>query len=262
MQLSKHYVPTSDYAIPVLELLPDGAARPPAVILCPGAGGDKYQVLENMARLAECGLATLSLDGPELGERRTALGMPRAAVEGPSAHMRWLEMGLQYARDFAAVLTWWLAQGRIDADRLGAWGRSFGANCLFYALQDERRIRAAAAVIGTPNNLETLRRRLELLSDRGPGPTSEMWQEAQRRFGPRTAVENVGKLVHLPLLACWGADDTTMPLETVTVPFVERMEAWPQPKAEFVHRVYPGTGHAATAAMQADWIAWFRKHLA
>jgi len=259
VQLTKHYVAAPDHRIPVMELLPDGDDRPAAVVLCPGAGGDKYQVLENMVRLSDRGFATLSLDGPELGERRTERGIPRAANEGPAAHLRWFEIQLQYARDFASVLGWWLASWRIDPGRVGAWGRSFGANCLYFALQNERRVKAAALVIGTPNNGETLRLRIERDPDRGPPPTPEMWDDIGRRFGPLTAIENAAKLSHLPILACSGDKDPTMPLEAM-VPFVERMRRLPEPKAPFEHRVYDSE-HWATREMEADWIAWFRAHL-
>jgi len=259
MRLTKHYIDAPDYRIPVMELLPDDGGRPPAVVLCPGAGGDKFQVLENMVRLSDRGFATLSLDGPELGERRTERGIPRAANEGPAAHLRWFEIQLQYARDFAAVLGWWLATGRIDTDRLGAWGRSFGANCLYFALQDERRIKTAAIIIGTPNNVETLRLRIDRDPDRGPPPPPEMWDDIRRRFGPLTAIENAGKLCHLPILACSGDKDPTMPLEAMA-PFVERMGGVPQPKAAFEHRIYDSE-HRATREMEADWIEWFLAHL-
>lgn len=261
MQLTRHDVETPEYTIPVLELLPDGpAANPPAVILCPGAGGNKEQVLENMVHLTLRGFATLSLDGPELGERRTERGIPRAPTEGPAAHIRWFEIGVQYARDFTAVLTWWLAAGRVDPERLGAWGRSFGANCLYYALQDERRVRAAVAVIGTPNNIETLRRRLIALPERGPEPTPEMWRQIRERFGPLTAIENADKLAHLPLLALSGGQDTVMPLEAMQ-PFVEKMHTIGQPKAPFVHHIHPDAAHTWTHKMEAEWIDWFEKHL-
>ena len=74
MQLSKYYVQADSYRIPVLELLPD-APRSPAVLLCPGAGGDKYQVLENMARLVERACYFLVMPRPQSGRTsRASLG--------------------------------------------------------------------------------------------------------------------------------------------------------------------------------------------
>lgn len=260
MQLNKHYVATAEYRIPVLELLPDDSpSPPPGVVLCPGAGGNKEQVLENMWRLSERGFATLSLDGPELGERRTKKGIPRAANEGPTAHVRWLEIQAQYARDFGAVLGWWIASDRIDAARVGAWGRSFGANCLYIALQNEQRVRAAVVVIGTPNAVETLPLRIAALPERGPEPTPELWREIRERFAPLMAMTHPERLRHVPLLACSGDKDPLMPLE-VMARFVEKIEGLPPPKAAFEHRVYDSE-HRATPAMERDWIAWFEQHL-
>jgi dienelactone hydrolase len=262
MQLTRHDIDAGEYAIPAMELLPDDAAeRPPGIVMLPGLGGNKYQVLENMAHLAARGFATLSIDGPELGERRTERGIPRAPALGPEAHVALMEMNQQYVRDFRTTLDWWLGQGRIDADRLGAWGRSFGGNTLFYGLQGERRVKAATAIIGAPNRIDVMRRRLAALPEHGPEPTPEMWREIQERFGPLSATENVEKLSHVALLACWGADDPLMPIETVLHPFVERMAALPNPKAPFAYKVYDGAGHRATPEMQTDWTDWFEKHL-
>ena len=262
MQLTRHDIDAGEYRIPAMELLPDDLAeRPPGIVMLPGLGGDKYQILENMAHLAIRGFATLSIDGPELGERRTQRGIPRPPALGPKAHVALMEMNQQYVRDFRTTLDWWLGQGRIDTERVGAWGRSFGGNTLFYGLQGERRVKAAAAVIGTPNNIETLRQRLIAVPEGGPEPTPDLWKEIGERFGSLAATENVEKFSHVALLACWGAEDTIMPPEAVLHPFVERMEALPKAKAPFAYKVYDGAGHQATAEMQTDWIDWFEKHL-
>jgi len=111
--------------------LPAGAtAPPPCVMLNPGADSmrEEFHTLENefLAR----GLATFSYEGPGQGLVWTAQKL-RPDYEVP----------------IAALIDALQADGQVDPDRIGIWGRSFGAYCALRGATDPR-IRACVSIGG------------------------------------------------------------------------------------------------------------------
>lgn len=111
--------------------LPHGASGPaPCVLLNPGADSTKeeFHSLENefLAR----GMATFSYDGPGQG-------------------LTWASMKLRpdYEAPIGAVLDLLCTHPAIDEDRLGLWGRSFGAYCALRGATDPR-LRACISIGG------------------------------------------------------------------------------------------------------------------
>lgn len=116
-----------------LRLPDDTGARPACVMLNPGADSmpEEFYTLENMF-LAR-GLATFSYEGPGQGLVREQLVL-RPDYEVP----------------IAALIDALLADGAVDGDRLGIWGRSFGAYCALRGATDPR-IRACVSIGGFYN---------------------------------------------------------------------------------------------------------------
>lgn len=113
-----------------LRLPPATGSLPACVMLNPGADSmpEEFHTLENefLAR----GLATFSYEGPGQGLVREKLTL-RPDYEVP----------------IAALIDALVAHGGVDPQRLGIWGRSFGAYCALRGATDAR-IRACVSIGG------------------------------------------------------------------------------------------------------------------
>lgn len=111
--------------------LPQGdAGRAPCVLLNPGADSTKeeFHTLENEFLVR--GVATFSYDGPGQG-------------------LTWAKMKLRpdYEVPISAVIDRLQAHTAVDPDRIGIWGRSFGAYCALRGATDPR-LRACISIGG------------------------------------------------------------------------------------------------------------------
>lgn len=175
--------------------LPAGAERPaPCVLLNPGADSTKeeFHNLENefLAR----GLATFSYDGPGQG-------------------LTWAEMKLRpdFEMPIAAILDRLLFEDLIDPDRIGIWGRSFGAYCALRGATD-RRLHACVAIGGFYD--------MGAIWERMPRGTTESlgyafgvcpaeWAGEARRY----TLNGVLKAVRCPVMIVHSGRDNVCPVE-------------------------------------------------
>jgi dipeptidyl aminopeptidase/acylaminoacyl peptidase len=130
--------PTEQLAVPFegiefpgnLRFPRDITRRAPCVLLNPGADSTKeeFHTLENefLAR----GVATFSYDGPGQGLTRATMKL-RSDFEAP----------------ISAIIDRLQAHDAVDPDRIGIWGRSFGAYCALRGATD-RRMRACVSIGG------------------------------------------------------------------------------------------------------------------
>lgn len=130
--------------------LPEGAARCPAVVLCNGFGGIKDLVLPDIADfLAARGIAVLRFDHRGFG-----------ASAGPKWHL----IPMEQVEDIRNALTWLEADPRIDSQRMGLYGTSFGgANAIVTAALDPR-VKVVATCVSVGNGkswMRSLRRNWE-----------------------------------------------------------------------------------------------------
>jgi 2,6-dihydroxypseudooxynicotine hydrolase len=113
---------------------PDGAARPPLVILVPGLDSTKEELVPMEDAFLRRGMATFALDGPGQGEAVYAL---------PLRH--------DYEVAVTATLDTLADRGDLDLERVGAVGQSMGGYFAPRAAAFEPRIRAVAAISGPFN---------------------------------------------------------------------------------------------------------------
>lgn len=106
--------------------LPDGAAKPPLVVMAHGFGGMKNCGLEPYAELfADQGLAVLLFDYRGFGDSE---GTPRQLIS-PRRHVE----------DYHAAVAWARKQKDIHSDKIALWGTSFsGGHAIVAAAQDPK----------------------------------------------------------------------------------------------------------------------------
>lgn len=115
--------------------LPDGAVKPPLVVMAHGFGGLKNCGLEPYAELfAEHGLAVLLFDYRGFGESE---GTPRQLIS-PRRHVE----------DYHAAVAWARGLKDIHSEKIALWGTSFsGGHAIVAAAQDPK---IAAITIQVP----------------------------------------------------------------------------------------------------------------
>ena len=196
-----------------------------AVVLVHGSGGNRMDVLPELALLSKRGFAVLAFDWPGQGE---STGFP----EWDQAERDALHTGVD----------WLVAQPGVDATRIGAFGFSLGGYTLIQEAVADPRLRAIV-VAGAPGSMVQHTRwehhryghgelsawpALLAMRARGMHP----WRQVVQQI--------VGQLAPRPLLVVLGEADTTVP------PAMSRaiFDAAGQPKQLLA---IPGAGHGEYA---------------
>ena len=129
--------------------VPDGAERPPVVLMNQGFGGHKEWGLPRLADiLAEAGIAAIAYDHRNFGDSD---GEPRFEAD-PQLQIR----------DYRAAITFAGTLVEVDPQRLGIFGTSLSGGHVLVLGAIDRRVRCVVSQV----------------------PTVSGWQQAIRRFNP------------------------------------------------------------------------------
>ena len=93
-------------------------------------------------RFAAAGIASLAFDFRFLGESG---GEPRSQI-----------FAAAQIDDLRNAISWLSAQPEVDANRIGAWGASFGGAHVLYLASFDKRIKAAVASVPSMRTLDTM----------------------------------------------------------------------------------------------------------
>ena len=174
---------------------PAVAGKAPCVILLAGANSTKEEFGTLEDEFLKRGLATFSFDGP-----------------GQSTTWRYMKLRPDYERPVAAVLDVLCTQSKIDASRIGVWGRSFGGYAGPRAAASDARLKACVSIGGFYD--------MGAIWDRFPGSTKEALQfgfgvdtedEARRHAQSYTLAGSLGRL-RCPLLIVHSGMDEVCPV--------------------------------------------------
>jgi alpha-beta hydrolase superfamily lysophospholipase len=126
---------------------PEQAALRGTVLFWHGLNASKDVQSKELHSLAAEGFLAIGLDNAGHGERRLSDFDQRFDAEPEST---FLELVLHSAREAPRIVDELLHRRLALPDRLGAGGISMGGYIVYRALLEERRIRAAAAILGSP----------------------------------------------------------------------------------------------------------------
>lgn len=124
-------IPYADGFLAGFLRLPEGATRPPVLIMIPGLDSAKEELEAYELPFLARGMATLMVDGPGQGEAEYQYPL-RGDYEVP----------------VKAMVDWILAQPGLDGTRIGLWGVSLGGYFAPRAVAFEKRIKACIALAG------------------------------------------------------------------------------------------------------------------
>jgi len=122
----------------------------PAVLVYHGLGADKEVQRKELVALAEAGLLAVGIDAAGHGERRLPDFEERFAGPWEEVEPLFFSLVTETINEVPAVLDALAATGLAAADRLALFGISMGAYITYGAIPAERRLRAAVALLGSP----------------------------------------------------------------------------------------------------------------
>jgi uncharacterized protein len=217
---------------------PEEAARRGTILFWHGLSASKEVQAKELRSLAEHGWLAVGLDNAGHGERRLLDFEQRFSGWGESTERIFVDLVRNSAAEAPRIIDALLSIGLARADGIGAAGISMGAFIVYRAVLDDRRIQAAAALLGSPEW-------------RLPWPES-----------PHLHPE---KFYPTPLLSqCAGADQSVPP--RFARRFHERLAPFYRTEPERLRYVeFPGAGHFMP---EPDWnrlwdhtLEWFRRFI-
>jgi 2,6-dihydroxypseudooxynicotine hydrolase len=176
--------------------MPDGARRPPVVVMAMGLDSAKEEMDTNERVFLDRGMATLAFDGPGQGE---------GEYDRPICP--------EYERPVAAVIDWLEGRGDVDAARLGIWGVSLGGYYAPRAAAFDDRIRACISLTG-PFDWEAIFDRIPPITRAAFTARSFSKGETQaREFSKRMTLRDCAQNITCPLYIVGGRLDRVVPPE-------------------------------------------------
>ena len=222
---------------------PEWAVKYGTVLLYHGFGGTKERMEAYSTALAEAGFLTVSLDAVGHGERRypdfdAIFNDQRWDTRFHATETDVLQLVDDTVAEVPSIIDDLLDRGWARTDGIGIGGRSLGGNVSYASVLADRRIRAAASVVGSP----------EWTLPRAHSP-----HHFPDRFFPAAVLSQSAEC------------DEYVPAEPVR-DFHDKLQPWYAREPEKVQYLeYPGVGHFLTPELNAascrQMTAWFQRWL-
>lgn len=229
------------------------------VIWLPGFTEAKEDTQVYLSELVDAGYVALSFDPLDHGERRCPDNGEELTPE--SGRFRVPETGLLYrhfwsieaetAEEIPLVIDWAIADLGVS-ERVGIGGKSMGGDIAVVAAALDRRIKAVAACIATPDWLKPG----SIYELSAPNPKI---QDQYERFNPLT---NLDRYAHCPAITfqCGGAD--TMVPPDGAKRFVDSLGGIYSDQPEKIsYCLHQDIEHELTDAMWHNSLAWLKRFL-
>lgn len=216
---------------------PPKPARPPCVIMIPGADSVKEEYHNWATQFVRRGMATLTFDGPGQGE-----SLARGIYMQPE----------RYEEAITAVVDYLASRADVDASRIGAWGSSMGGFLAARAGAFEKRLACAVSLGGFYDFRDFprwyLSTQINVQEDLGLATL----RETREYVASRCSLKGVAEKIECPFLVIHGAFD-----ELVTTEEARQM-ADEAPRGEFA--LFEDAYHTCTnqnarlVPLMCDWV--------
>lgn len=145
------FQPRTVQGVPLLLAFPAAGDAPhPVVLWFHGFGVDKEVHRKELEQLARAGFLAVGVDAAGHGERRLPDLDERQAAPHEQALRTMIELVAQTADELPGVVCALADEGVADAERVGVAGVSMGGYLVYRAVLVEPSIRAAVAILGSP----------------------------------------------------------------------------------------------------------------
>lgn len=202
---------------PLLLAVPSGVPRPmPAVLWFHGLSVDKETHRKELEQIARAGFLAVGVDAAGHGERRLPDLDARIDVSREETIRFMLGLVEQTAREVPAIVRALVEGGLADAERVSAAGISMGGYLLYRSVITTPSLRAAVAILGSPEwpegdsphrHLDAFRRiaLLSITAEHDENVPPAPARELHRRLGEsdRTRYVELPGAVHLMSAEDW-----------------------------------------------------------
>lgn len=252
--------------------LPIQAESVPVVFFIPGMWRTKADGLSLGVQLAQRGIACVSIDPVDHGDRFhprvKEIANPVYLPEmGLDMFLQFLRVIRQSALDVGTLLTALAGDPRLDTRRTGVTGHSMGAYASFLAFAEIPSLLAAVPMMGIPT---FGRRWLDLLDE--CAWSNPDWASVIERNEPQVrehiayvqSIDPAAALEHTApraLLAMNGDFDSDQPKHYTLDWLRSARQAYAGCPERLRWNVYP-VGHTMTPEMERDAVEWFTQHFA
>ncbi|HEX6036649.1 alpha/beta hydrolase family protein [Longimicrobium sp.] len=213
---------------------PDAHGPLPAVLWFHGFGVDKETHRKELAQLADAGFLAVGVDAAGHGARRLPDLVERQAAPRDEALRTMIALVAQTAAEVPAIVRALADEELADVDRVGIAGISMGGYVVYQATAVCPGLRAAVALLGSPE-----------------------WPEGG---GPDGALDALGRVA---LLSVTGECDENVPPRAARTLHARLAEAHPRATQRYVE--IPGAVHLMAEAhwhqAMDETLRWLRLHL-
>ena len=247
--IAEHHIITGEN-IPVLFYYPEGVENVPVVFCMHGYSCSKYENENIGAKLAEEGFFAVLPDARMHGERGIS-DFPEK-FDNTNFFRNFFNVVKETAEDVTRIIDYLKDIKEADIGRVGITGISMGGHTAFMAAAYDKRIKAVAPIIGTPDWTG--------LFDFHPNltrPDGEFLDYIMQ-FDPLTHYEN---FYPAALLVQNGVEDDTVPITGARC-LDEKLKGLYKDIPERYRLIkYPETGHEVVQNMIDEAVNWFRRYL-
>ncbi|WNR46019.1 alpha/beta hydrolase family protein [Paenibacillus roseipurpureus] len=249
--LLEHAVVT-ERSVPVLYCYPKSDTPLPTVLFIHGMTGDKVMDLDKGIQLAQNGFFVVLIDVRWHGERKHPQFHSYFYDNDKQTNCRrFFETIHETVEDVIALLDHVQKDSRVDPNRLGMSGISMGGYISFATAARDRRIKAIAPMIASPDwnvNTESL-------------DPNEYVPELQSLVNFHNPMNHYQRLYSIPLLVQNGVIDRVINISGVRkLHQLVTQECGELPKG-YIYIEYPEVGHTATSEMLNQMVTFFRSYL-
>lgn len=175
------------------DLKPD--AKLPAIVLCAGTGGTKGGSGARLGTFfAQHGYAALAFDYRGWGESDSKLitteKQPRPDANGnievKARAVRWQMDFADQAMDIRAAISFVAGEAKVDTERIGIWGSSYGGGLVTWTAGNDPRVKCTAAQVpgmGAPRTPQVIARTFDYLSRQARGEVESVPFETGKMTG-------------------------------------------------------------------------------
>ncbi|MEM1506888.1 MAG: alpha/beta fold hydrolase [Candidatus Bathyarchaeia archaeon] len=250
-----------DERIPLLIIYREREEPMPTIICLHGFTGSKEGLLTPYLKFADAGFCSAAIDARMHGERFDPDFWFKFTENFPKT---FLTTVVETAKDISRVIDFLGSRSFVDLERIGLMGISMGGFITSVAVTMEKRIRAAASIIGAANfphlirNLASIdilpfkcfRREAMLNPD----------EETRRLFEQYDPLNNLERFPPTALLLLGGIADNLVPKECIA-PLYEALKPYYRNNPDDLKLVMYDVGHTYTLEMESEVMRWFKEKL-
>ncbi|MHB1484130.1 MAG: alpha/beta hydrolase family protein [Saccharofermentanales bacterium] len=247
--IAEHRIVTGE-SIPVLFYYSEGAENAPIVFCMHGYCCSKHANERIGVKFAEAGFFAVLPDARMHGER--SMSDFSEKFDNTNFFRNFFNVVKETVEDVTRIIDYLKDIKEVDTGRVGITGMSMGGHTAFMAALYDKRIKAAAPIIGTPDWTGLFDFHPNLIRPEGE------FLDYVMQFDPLTHYEN---LYPTALLIQNGVKDDIVPIAGARRLDDKLKRLYKSIPEKYILIEYPEAGHEVTQCMIDAAVDWFRRYL-